>query len=159
MDRGATRLGPSSDAGAVILRDPGGAVVALTERGAGSATGVVWHQLNTRNCEAATANYSALLGWSFTEQFELGVSGRHQCFAFGAGESSVGWFSDVESRPEVHTHWLFFFEVPALELSLERVRARGGIVSGPMTLPNGVRLAACDDAQGAAFGLIQRRES
>lgn len=155
LQRGAQRLGPPSQAGDVILQDPGGAVVALTNGAAESATGVVWHQLNTREQAVATANYSALFAWSFTEQLDLGALGRHHCFAFGAGESTAGAFSDIEGRPGVHAHWLFFFAVRALDVAVERVRALGGIVSGPMELGKGVRVAVCDDPQGAAFGLIE----
>ena len=156
VERGAERLGPSPGVGDfVVLRDPGGAIVAVTERPGESTAGVVWHQLNTRDAELAAANYSALFGWSCTEQLELGELGRHQGFAFEPGERSVGIFSDVEGRPAVHTHWLFFFGVPALDATIEHVRGQGGTVIGPLTLPNGTRVAACDDPQGAAFGLIE----
>ena len=155
VERGALHLGPTSAAGDVVLRDPGGAFLALTDARAEPTTGVVWYQLNTRDRAAAEANYTALFGWSFTEQLELGVWGRHQCFAFGAGEPAVGVFSDVESRPEVHTQWLFYFGVRSLDVAIERVQAHGGLVLGPIELPNGARVAACDDPQGAAFGLIE----
>jgi hypothetical protein len=39
------------------------------------------------------------------------------------------------------------------------VRRHGGIVIGPIELPNGVRVAACDDAQGAAFGLVEPEDA
>jgi predicted enzyme related to lactoylglutathione lyase len=156
--RGALRLGPPSSPGdVVVVQDPGGAILALTDADAEPATDVVWHQLNTPRAAAATANYSALFGWSFTEQLDLGTLGCHQCFAFGPGESTSGMFSDVKDRPRVHTHWLFFFAVPSLEIAVERVQTNGGIAIGPMDLPNGLRVAACDDPQGAAFGLIERR--
>jgi predicted enzyme related to lactoylglutathione lyase len=45
--------------------------------------------------------------------------------------------------------------VPSLDVAVERVRTHGGVVIGPLELPDGVRVAACDDAQGAAFGLIE----
>ncbi|HKO93569.1 MAG TPA: VOC family protein [Polyangiaceae bacterium] len=157
VERGAQRLGPPSNGGdTVVLRDPGGAILGLTDAQHESPTGVVWHQLNTREQATAMANYSALFGWAFTEQIDLGVLGRHQRFAFGSGESSVGAFSDVEGRPGVHTHWLFFFAVPSLDVALELVHMHGGIAIGPLELPDGARIAACDDPQGAAFGLIER---
>jgi predicted enzyme related to lactoylglutathione lyase len=156
VERGATRLGPAPGAGdSVILRDPGGAVVAVTDSSAESSAGVVWHQLNTRDPDTAAASYSALFGWSFGDKLDLDRLGRHQRFAFGAGEARAGLFSDVEGRPEVHTHWLFFFAVPSLDVAVDRVRRHGGVVIGPMELPNGARVAACDDAQGAAFGLVE----
>jgi hypothetical protein len=156
VEQGATRLGPPPGTGDfVVLRDPGGAIVALTDGATESSASVVWHQLNTRDPARAAGSYSALFGWSFTTTLDLGQLGRHQRFAFAAGEPSIGLLSDVEGRPEVHTHWLFFFAVPSLDVAVERVRRHGGSAIGPIELPNGVRVAACDDAQGAAFGIIQ----
>jgi predicted enzyme related to lactoylglutathione lyase len=157
VERGATRLGPPPGTGDfVVLRDPGGAIVAVTDGTAESSAGVVWHQLNTREPEIAAANYSSLFGWSCADKIDLAQFGRHQRFAFGAGGSVVGLISDVEGRPEVHSHWLFFFAVPSLDVVVDRVRRQGGIVIGPLELPNGVRVAACDDPQGAAFGVIEQ---
>jgi hypothetical protein len=160
VERGAMRLGPPVGAGDfVVLRDPGGVIVAVTESAAESAAGVVWHQLNTRDPDSAAANYSALFGWSFQEKLDLGQLGLHQRFAFGAGEPSIGVLSDIAGRPGVHTHWLFFFAVPSLDVAVERVRTLGGSVIGPLELPDGVRVAACDDPQGAAFGIIEPKDA
>jgi len=160
VELGAMRLGPPPGSGDfVVLRDPGGAIVALTDSVVESSAGVVWHQLNTRDSSSAAANYSALFGWSLTEKLDLGRHGHHQRFAFGTGDSSLGVISDVEGRAEVHTHWLFFFSVPSLNVAVQRVRAHGGIAIGPIELPNGVRVAACDDAQGAAFGVIELNDA
>jgi predicted enzyme related to lactoylglutathione lyase len=160
VERGAMRLGPPPGVGDfVVLRDPGGAIVAVTNSSAESSAGVIWHQLNTRDPDAAAANYSALFDWSFTEELDLGQLGRHRHFAFDAGESSIGLISDVAGRPEVHTHWLFFFSVPSLDVAVDRVRRHGGVVIGPIALPNGVRVAACDDTQGAAFGLVEPEDA
>jgi predicted enzyme related to lactoylglutathione lyase len=157
VERGAMRLGPGPGVVAdfTVLRDPGGAIVALTESDAESSARVVWHELNTKEPAKAAEDYAALFGWSFTTTRDLGPLGQHRRFAFDAGESSVGLLSDVEGRPGVHTHWLFFFAVPSLDAAMERVNERGGVVLGPLALPNGARVAACDDPQGAAFGLIE----
>jgi predicted enzyme related to lactoylglutathione lyase len=156
LERGATRLGPPSGiADFAVLRDPGGAVVAVTDAPGPSSSGVVWHQLNTKEPARAVANYSALFGWSVPKEIDLGAFGHHQQLAFGPGEPVAGLISDVAGRPEVHTHWLFFFGVPSLDRALQRVRAHDGFVMGPRTLESGVRIAACDDPQGAGFGLIE----
>ena len=60
---------------------------------------------------------------------------------------------DIAGRPGVHPHWLFHFRVPALEPAMDAVRAGGGVVLPPVTLPGGARVAVCDDPQGAAFAL------
>jgi len=158
VEQGATRLGPTrpgTDGGAVaILRDPGGAVVAL-----GSASSapirrdVVWHSLNTTDLARATASYCALMGWQLTQAVDLGPLGCHHQFAWSPGGVSVGSMADLAGRPGVHPHWLFHFRVAALEPALVAVRAAGGLALDPVTLPNGARLAACDDPQGAAFAL------
>jgi predicted enzyme related to lactoylglutathione lyase len=160
VERGAMRLGPPAGVGDfVVLRDPGGAVVAVTDSAEASSARVVWHQLNTRDPANAGATYTGLFGWALTQAIDLGPLGQHQRFAFSAGEPSVGLISDVANRPEVHTHWLFFWAVPSLDRALERTRSRGGKVVGPIALQNGVRVAACDDPQGAAFGVIEREDA
>ena len=161
---GATPLGPlrpTSTGGVVaILRDPGGAVVALaTPPSAPLRADVVWHSLNTADLARATARYCALMGWQLTDLVDLGPLGRHQNFAWSPGGASVGRggsvgsMADIAGRPGVHPHWLFHFRVAALEPALAAVRAAGGLVLDPVTLPNGTRIAVCDDPQGAAFAL------
>lgn len=160
IERGAIRLGPAPGiADFVVLRDPGGALVALSDSPTESSSGVVWHQLNTQDPGGAAENYATLFGWAFPAELDLGRLGRHQGFAFGAGEASIGIFSSVDGRPEVHEHWLFFFAVPSLDAALGRVLQHGGKAIGPIELPKGVRLAACDDPQGAAFGLIEPEDA
>lgn len=156
IELGATHLGPPTGvADFAIFRDPGGAIISVTDSTATSAAGVAWHQLNTYEPGHAARNYSALFGWSLNEEIDLGPLGRHRSFSFGTGETNAGAISDVEGRPGVHTHWLYFFAVPSVDVAIERVRAHGGIVIEPIELPNGTRVAVCDDPQGAAFGVIE----
>jgi predicted enzyme related to lactoylglutathione lyase len=164
VERGAQRLGPTRpgpDGGQVaVLRDPGGAVVALGTPPATSphaSVGVVWHVLNTNDAARATENYRDLFGWTLTGRIEAGADGTFQQFAWQAGGESVGAIADIAARPHVHPHWLFFFEVDALDTALDATRAAGGVVAlEPLALPGGQRIAVCDDPQGAAFGLRER---
>lgn len=159
IERGAMRLGPPPGvADFVVLRDPGGAIVALTDNPAESSAGVAWHQLNTRDASQAAAHYSSLFGWTFAEKLDLGALGHHQRFAFAPGAPNIGVLSDIEARPQVHTHWLYFFAVPSLDAAVARVQTQGGLVIGPLELPSGARIAACDDPQGAAFGLVEQSD-
>ncbi|HSY38440.1 MAG TPA: VOC family protein [Polyangia bacterium] len=160
--QGATLLGPirpSATGGALaILRDPGGAVVALaTSPPAPVRADVVWHSLNTADLARATASYCTLLGWQLTEALDLGPHGRHHQFAWSRGGASVGAMAEIKGRPGVHPHWLFHFRVAALGPALAKVRAAGGLVLDPVTLPNGTRIAVCDDPQGAAFALQEEQ--
>ncbi|BDG04739.1 VOC family protein [Anaeromyxobacter oryzae] len=158
VERGAIRLGPTrptAGGDVAILRDPGGAVVALASAQARlpARAGVTWHVLETTGLDRAAASYCGLFGWRLTERVDLGTLGVVQPFAWEAGGPSVGAMADVAGRPGVHPHWLFFFRVAALEPALLAVRAAGGVVLGPTMLPGGERIAVCEDPQGAAFAL------
>ncbi|APR88132.1 putative hydroxylase [Minicystis rosea] len=151
--QGATRLGPQSGE-TVLLRDPGGAVVAVTNAMEPSRAGVVWHHLNTTDAARTAERHAEIFGWALQSPVDLGPGmGTVRPFSWSAGEASVGSFMDVAGRPEVHPHWLFQFGVPSLDVALSAVRAHGGTTTGPTLLPSGVRVAHCEDPQGAAFGL------
>lgn len=156
--RGAVPLGPKwvNPAGleAAVLRDPGGAIVAVAKQpGVASDPGVSWFLLNTPDVERARANYGALFGWDFKAPLDLGALGVFHPFSWERGGPAVGSMSDLSGRPGVHPHWLFHFRVTAFEAAVDAVKKGGGVVVGPMTLPSGERLAVCDDPQGAAFAL------
>jgi predicted enzyme related to lactoylglutathione lyase len=162
VERGATRLGPTpptGDAGqGVVLRDPGGALLAVaTPPRENTETGVVWHVLNTNNAVQATTNYVEQFGWKPTDRIDLEAHGTFQQFAWHTGGESVGAIGDIAGRPGVHPHWLFFFEVDALDPSIAAVRAAGGSLIEPSTLPNGQRVCVCHDPQGAEFALWEGR--
>ena len=61
----------------------------------------------------------------------------------------------MASRPHVHAQWLYFFATPDLDASIARVRELGGLALRPTTTADGHRVVACDDPQGAAFGLYE----
>jgi uncharacterized protein len=162
VERGGARLGPTQQTGdgeRAVLRDPGGAVVALATplRGGEDAIGdVVWHVLHTNDAARAITNYRELFGWAPAESIDLGALGVFQRFAWHAGGESVGAIGDVAQMRGVHPHWLFFFEVDALEPAMAATRTAGGVARGPLTLPGGERVCVCDDPQGAAFALRER---
>jgi predicted enzyme related to lactoylglutathione lyase len=152
---GATRLGPTVRGGAfALVRDPGGAVVALARPGPPSSAGVVWRLLNATDVERAKAAYAQVFGWTFGDAIELGELGLFCPFSWTPEGPAVGSMASIVGRPGVHPHWLFQFGVDALEPAVEAVREGGGVIVSPIfTLPDGDRLAVCDDAQGAAFCL------
>jgi uncharacterized protein len=164
--RGATPLGPTrpSQDGVptAVLRDPGGAIVALSSFATQRSEGprklqAVWHVLNTNDVARAEANYCELFGWSLTTPLNVGEHGTFQQFSWQPGGENVGALGDIAQRPGVHPHWLFFFEVEALDPALTATRAAGGVTLDPITLPSGARVCVCEDPQGAAFALQQRR--
>lgn len=157
--RGAALLKPSfvnaQGLEMAVLRDPGGAIVALSKPDAARrlpAPEVVWHQLSTPDVLGALESYRELLAWDFQSPFEVG-SLRVQPFAWQAAGAAVGGMSGINDRPHVHPHWLFHFRVASLEGAVAAVRRAGGIALDALVLPSGVKVAVCDDAQGAAFAL------
>ena len=160
LDAGATRLGAppadGRDSSGVVLRDPFGATVALTPlSGEPPADRVAWHLLSTRDEERAIELYADVLGWTPLERQDLGERGRHVTFAWDASGQPVGSTSDVARRPHVHAQWLFFFATPNLDASIARVRDLGGLALRPEATADGHLVVACDDPQGAAFGLYE----
>lgn len=155
---GATRLGPTRpthDGGRLaIVRDPGGAVVALVTRSARGPEGeVVWHQLTTGDLPRVLAAYADVLGWARTARVEHGEHGVHQEFAFAQGEPSAGSIAALVDGRGIHAHWLFHFRVDDLDAALATVRVEGALIANVVTLADGARIAVCDDPQGAAFAL------
>jgi predicted enzyme related to lactoylglutathione lyase len=163
VERGAMPLGPTrptADGGqAAVLRDPGGALVSVgTPPPANVKTGIeaVWHVLNTSDVARAAANYHDLFGWEVSDRLERIADVAFHQFAWHPGGVNVGAFADIAARPGVHAHWLFFFEVDALDQAIAAARAGGGLVLDPVVAPSGQRVCVCDDPQGAAFGLRER---
>jgi predicted enzyme related to lactoylglutathione lyase len=140
--------------GEVVLRDPGGALLALGGVSEPSKAGVVWHVLRARDVETLTARYAELFGWSLGARGELASGERYRLLAWKAGEPSAGAVSEITEG--VHPQWLFFFGVASLADAVAKVRELGGLVIGPSLSPDGRPYAVCDDPQGAAFGLMQR---
>ncbi|OJH34847.1 VOC family protein [Cystobacter ferrugineus] len=160
VGRGATQLGPThptNDGGRVaILRDPGGATFAVATAPATTRAlqpEVVWQQLYAANVQQTAASYCDLFGWRLSDRRDLGALGVHQEFTWRSDEPSAGSVVDVAGLKGVHSHWLFHFRVAALAPAMEVVRKAGGVVIGPMELPNGDRIAVCEDPQRAAFAL------
>ncbi len=165
VSMGAERLGPTVQTREGIryaaLRDPFGAVVAL--RASAAAAGplpVGWHQLHATQAERALEVYLELFGWSHVRTLNVSdIDGGHLLFAPRQGLDPVGSIANTGRWPGVHTHWLFYFPVVGIDAVVSRVRALGGTAREPMTLADGSRrLAACEDPQGAAFGLVERLE-
>jgi hypothetical protein len=163
---GGQQLGPVQPApdGSLcsILRDPFGAILALSSGSADARPGasgtqqvsVAWHVHHSQDHERSFAWYAALFGWTATETLELGPqNGSRQNFAWDPSGRSVGSMTNLAREPHIHPQWLFFFRVPDLENSLARVRALGGLTLEARQTWSGALVAPCDDPQGAAFAL------
>jgi predicted enzyme related to lactoylglutathione lyase len=164
VERGAEAMGPKwvnpDGIEAAYVRDPGGAMMALAkpsskERSASEplVPDVIFHSLNTPDVERAMTNYREMFGWDFRAPLDLGARGTFHPFGWEVGGEEVGVLSDIANRPGVHPHWLFHFRIFGLDAAIARVRSEGGLALEPIDLPNGDRIAVCDDNQGAAFAL------
>ena len=160
---GAEGLGPAVHAPDgthyAALRDPFGAVIAVRAGELGPADAdsrVAWHQLHTRDAAQSWAMYTELFGWVHLETIEdPDLEGGHRLFAWRDGSEAIGSVGNTARQAGVHSHWLFYFAVTDVAVSVARVRALGGTALQPRELAGGRYLAACEDPQGAAFGLIQ----
>jgi predicted enzyme related to lactoylglutathione lyase len=151
VELGAERLGPTVRANGIVyvtLRDPCGAVMTVREATARSDAPIGWPQLHTADLERSWSVYSELFG---------DPPGGFRLFSWSAGGPAVGGMGNTARWAGVHPHWLFHLPVGDVDAAIERVRACGGTARAPVALPDGKRLAACEDPQGAAFGLVQDR--
>lgn len=156
------RLGPlvrTSDGRAwQTLRDPWGAVVAVcagVERPREPI--VTWHQLHSQDAHSAWARYSELFGWAAKGTIDVpDPAGGFQLFSWDEAGAAVGSMGNTARWEGVHAHWMYCFEVADIRATAERMRTLGGTAMDVLALPNGVELCACEDPQGAAFGLASR---
>lgn len=160
VESGAAQLGPTRGVGGdthAILRDPFGAIVALRPTSPGPGPHCVrWHLLNAADEVRAFGWYAGLCGWSPLPSLDTGSeTGRHLTFTWDETTEVRGSVSNLARLPHVHPHWLFFFATEDLEESLARVRIHGGLTLPVVATAQGNLVAACEDPQGAAFGLHQ----
>ncbi len=160
---GSELLGPTVQAQdgtpLATLRDPFGNVIGVRARGGRAlAAPVLWHQLHTRDVDGAWALYRELFGWAHKQTLDAPeLAGGFRLFAWNDSGAPVGGMGNTARREGVHPHWLFHLQVADIDDAVARVRALGGTAMEPFSLPDGMRLAACEDPQGAAFGLAQTR--
>jgi uncharacterized protein len=162
--RGAVQLGPTfttDDRGQfAIVRDPGGAIVALAAPIPASVAPVLdvpYCVLNTTNVATARANYGAVFGWSIADVATVEPHGAYHEFSYDVDASMrVGAMADIAGRQGIHAHWLYCFRTDSIERAAASVRHAGGTAQDLPAGSDGTRIAVCEDPQGAAFGLIER---
>ena len=160
--RGGTRLGPTlhdaSGSARAALRDPFGAVLAVSAEPASLKAGAVaWHLHTSLDERQAWNGYSTWFGWTPLDTVDLGpVEGRHQVFSWSESGVPTGSMADLARQPGIHPQWLFFFAVPDLDTAVTRVAALGGTVLATTRTGRGDLVVPCDDPHGGAFGLCER---
>jgi predicted enzyme related to lactoylglutathione lyase len=165
---GARAVVPPFDAGDVgrvaVLQDPALAAFAVLARRDGAGMNiadagpghVAWRELATDGVEAAWAFYADLFAWTHpTPDLDRGPIGPCRRIRPPGADADVG---GMHTRPaeQGRAAWLHFLSVHDLDAALARVVDGGGqVVSGPMVVPTGDRVARCVDPEGARFGLSQ----
>ncbi len=166
--RRATSLGGRTHAGPqdipvgrfAVLADPQGATFGVYKPSQQPARGddamigdFSWHELATTDYKAAWAFYRALFGWEPTESMDMGPDGTYWMFGLaGGGRSLGGMYNKPASLPAAR--WLAYVKVASADTAARTAQRGGGrLVSGPMDVPGGGRIAQCVDPQGAVIAV------
>jgi predicted enzyme related to lactoylglutathione lyase len=146
-----------------VIGDPQGASIslfkskesmALHEPKAGE---IVWNELITSNMEAAYKFYSELFGWKTIQDMDMGPMGTYRIY--GIGDKQLGGMMTAPKNMPMPPSWLFYAGTDDLEAAIARATERGAkVVTGPMDVPDGGRIAQLMDPQGAAFALHQKKK-
>ena len=111
-----------------------------------------WHDLRAGNLDAAFKFYSKLFGWTKSRAIDMGPMGIYQIFAIDGVD--VGGMA-AKSPDTPHAHWIYYFNVAALDAATARVtKGKGKIVRPAHEVPGGLWIAHCTDPQGAAFAMV-----
>ncbi len=111
----------------------------------------VWRELTTPDVAASRAFYSELLGWKITKASAVPGMDYWEC---AAGDRTVaGMFEmKMEGMPPF---WGGYVSVPSVDSAVDAVKqGGGGVLHGPMDIPNVGRVATVRDPQGAVFNVF-----
>jgi predicted enzyme related to lactoylglutathione lyase len=168
---GATRLGATVQTAPTplpgggryaTLADPQGATFGIHESGdstegaaASPKTGEFsWHELSTSvSPNIAFGFYAALFDWDEISQTDMGPMGMYLIFGRN-GRQIGGMFDHSASGKPGNAYWLGYVSVTDVDDAVERATgARGSVLTGPMDVPGGDRVAQLMDPHGAFFAL------
>jgi uncharacterized protein len=111
-----------------------------------------WCELRTSDHVAAFRFYSAIFGWEKLRDFDMGKMGNYLIYGVG-GKELGGMYDKPKDAPAA---WMYYIEVADLEAAVARAQAKGAkLVTAPMEVPGGSRIAQLTDPQGAFFSLHQ----
>lgn len=143
-----------------VIADPSGAALSLWQSrdhvGAEvrmEPNTLCWHELNTRDPDAAVAFLGTLFGW---EARPVGAPGMDYT-ELRLGETGVaGLIAMDENWPaDVPPHWMVYFAVSDCGAAAARVAELGGAVHVPPTdIPGVGQFSVLADPHGAAFSVI-----
>lgn len=125
-----------------------------------------WNELASDDPAAALHFYGQRFGWVKDGEMDMGPLGKYQ-FLRHAGRApdgspmGHGMLGAVMPRmPQMSmSAWTYYFRVADIDVALAHVTASGGtIVQPPTEIPGGEFSMVGVDPQGAAFGLVGKRE-
>jgi predicted enzyme related to lactoylglutathione lyase len=111
-----------------------------------------WHELaTTTDPKSAFAFYAALFGWEEMSQFDMGPMGMYLIFGRN-GTQLGGMFNKSDMGKSGPAYWVGYVRVKNVDATLKKVvAARGALLTGPMEVPGGDRIAQFMDPYGAFF--------
>ncbi len=97
--------------------------------------------------------YAALFDWDEITQHDMGPMGMYLVFGRN-GKQLGGMFDKGSTGKPGNAYWLGYVSVTDLDGTIERAKgARGSLLTGPMDVPGGDRIAQLMDPHGAFFAL------
>jgi uncharacterized protein len=109
-----------------------------------------WHELVTKDVEAAKAFYGQLLGWEY-ENFEP----MNYPMIKSGGQNHGGFMASDQLGMDVPPHWLAYVIVEKADATAKKAKAEGGdVVSGPMEVPDVGTIIVVKDPHGAVIAAI-----
>ena len=113
-----------------------------------------WHELSTNvSPSIAFGFYAALFDWDEINQHDMGPMGMYLVFGRN-GKQLGGMFDKGSTGKPGNAYWLGYVSVTDLDGTIERAKgARGSLLTGPMDVPGGDRIAQLMDPHGTFFAL------
>jgi predicted enzyme related to lactoylglutathione lyase len=143
-----------------VLADPHGVTFAIYSPSSPSSTSDAatrngefsWHELATADGEAALRFYRELFGWELMNRMDMGPMGFYNIFGW-KGVQRGGIYSKPKDRPQP-SQWVCYAQVANADAAVAAAKSAGAkVVTGPMDVPGGSRIAMLIDPQGAAFAV------
>lgn len=141
-----------------ILSDPQGATIAVygeskSPMSEGFESPCDWHELYSRDPDAAWSFYEAMFGWQKMDTMDMGPEhGVYQLF--GKNDKMLGGIMRSPKEMAGVSAWTYYFRVADAHASTERAKALGAqILHGPMQVPGGGWVTMMTDPQGAMFAV------
>ncbi len=147
-----------------VLSDPDGASFAIYKGNQEVALpsvdndlgGVSWHELMTRDVDAALRFYGALFGWGESSRMDMGKD-TGPYVLFGRGDQTYGGIMKKPAAVPMPS-WLAYVTVADAAAAAGAIAEHGGqVLHGPVEVPGGGTIVAAMDPQGAAFAVYAHK--